>query len=146
MSNSKVQLGRLGEQLVADFFGVQINENFYDTEKDLTLSDGTHVEVKTQNRHPQGMFTIRSPYNTRGLNNVIKCFIVDRLLFVEYDSSDTITIWECTNRKKYKTFTTRDGRDMIGFPISEMQVLEVHVDSNLARKMRSLSQSKLVGV
>lgn len=144
--NTKVELGMLGEALVAKHFSLQLNENFYDTEKDLIFPDGTTVEVKTQNRHPRGWFTIRSPYNGKGLNNVIKCFTVDRLIFVEFDTTNEVKLWECTNRKKYDTFTTRDGREMIGFPINLMTLIHVEKNPDLARKMRSLTQSKLLGV
>lgn len=52
------------------------------------------------------MFTISSINNGNGLENIIKCFTVDKLVFLEYDSTDFIRIWLCTNRKNYDIFTT----------------------------------------
>lgn len=133
----------LGEELVAKIMSATLSENKYDTEKDGVLQDGTEIEVKTQNRHPtKKMFTISSVYNgSLGLTNIIKCFTVDTLLFVEYDHTDFIKIWSCVNRKKYEIFVTKTGKEMIGFPISEMELLHHIKDPELASKMRSLSQS-----
>lgn len=144
MSN-KVKLGKIGEELVAKYFGVPINEDFYDTEKDLLLPDGTKVEVKTQNRHPtKHLLTLRASNDRKGLNNLLKCFTVDRLIFVEYDHSDVITLWECVNRKEYEIYTTSPAGGlitMVGFPIKNMSVLDTITDAKLASEMRSLSSS-----
>lgn len=138
-------MGSLGENLVSKLMGVVLSEDKYDTIKDGILPNGSEIEVKTQNRHPtKNMFTISSVYNgSLGLTNIIKCFSVDNLVFVEYDSSDYIKIWLCTNRKKYDIFVTKSGKEMIGFPISEMTLLHNHYDPELANKMRSISQSSV---
>lgn len=139
--NKHVQLGLLGEALVAEHFGVPINENLFDTEKDLVV-DGKTVEVKTQNRHPtKSLLTIAAPVGSLGLNNFAKCFHVDSLIFVEYDSSDTIRIWECVDRMKYETYITKAGKAMIGFPIERMSLLASYNRPQLASQMRSLSSS-----
>ena len=137
------ELGRLGERFVAHVMNVTLSEDKYDIKKDGILPDGSEIEIKTQNRHPtKDMFTISSVYNgSLGLTNIIKCFSVDNLVFVEYNSTDYIKIWLCTNRKKYDIFVTKSGKEMIGFPISEMTLLHDHYDPELATKMRSLSKS-----
>lgn len=139
--NKQVQLGLLGEALVANHFGVELNENFYDTHKDLVV-DGRTIEVKTQNRHPtKQLLTISAPNGNIGLSNFAKCFHVDHLIFVEYDSSDIIKVWECIDRMNFKTYTTKNGKAMVGFPIEDMKLLKEHTDPQLARQMRSLSSS-----
>jgi hypothetical protein len=143
MSNVET-MGSLGENLVSKLMGVVLSEDKYDTVKDGILPDGSEIEIKTQNRHPtKDMFTISSVNNGNGLPNIIKCFSVDNLVFVEYDSTDYIKIWLCTNRKKYNIFVTKSGKEMIGFPISEMTLLHDHYDPELAKKMRSISQSSV---
>lgn len=143
MSN-KVKLGKIGENLVADFYNIPINENFYDKEKDLLLPNGETVEVKTQNRYPgKDLFSIRASVDKKGLNNVLKCMTVDHLVFVEYDKSDIIKLWECTNRKLYQIYTTSDMRTMIGFPISHMKLLHTYNNPHIAAQMKGLSQSSM---
>lgn len=138
------ELGRLGERFVAHVMNVTLSEDKYDIKKDGILPDGSEIEIKTQNRHPtKDMFTISSVNNGNGLENIIKCFTVDKLVFLEYDSTDFIRIWLCTNRKNYDIFTTTTGKEMIGFPISEMELLHKIEYPELATKMRSLSQSSV---
>jgi hypothetical protein len=107
--------------------------------KDLVLNESNlNVEVKTQNRDKyRNMFTV----NTMNKNQVEKCVSVDRLFFVEYDTSDTIKIWECVDRT-YNIFETRDGRLMAGWDISKMNLLHEVNDIELLNKMKSLSQSR----
>ncbi len=143
MSN-KVKLGKIGENLVASFYNIPLNENFYDKEKDLILPNGETIEVKTQNRYPgKNLFSIRSSMDRKGLNNILKCMTVDHLIFVEYDKSDTIKLWECTNRKLYEIYTTSDMRTMIGFPISQMKLLHTYNNPHIAAQMKALSQSSM---
>ena len=145
MSN-KVTMGKLGEKLFLDLFGGVQSSDEYDKIKDITL-DGRHVEVKTQNRHPtKAMFSIQDAkiYNGSiiGIDNVIKCFNVDRLIFVEYDHSNTIKIWECPRPRLYERYVAKsNGLGMIGFPISQMDLLHEHKDAQLANTFKSLSQS-----
>ena len=143
---NKEKLGKIGETLVSKLLNATLSENKYDTVKDMVELDGTNVEVKTQNRHPRGFFTINVEHKT----NMNKCLTVDRLIFVEYDSTNTIKIFECTDRS-YEFIQTKPtlrepmGRIMAGFPISKMTLLKSIDDSNLASEMRSLSGSKFFG-
>jgi len=143
MTNKEL-LGRLGEELVANILGATLSEDKYDMKKDMILADGTCVEVKTQIRHPtNNCMTINSAHS----NNISKCLTVDRLVFVEFDDSDTIYVRECIERENYITYRTRPapgyphGRDMIGWPISKMRPIKEVYDPTLASKMRSLSSS-----
>lgn len=141
---NKEKLGKLGEDLFVQHFGGTLSENKYDSIKDLIL-DGKTVEVKTQNRHPNGSFTINAEHTT----NMNKCLKVDRLIFVEYDQTDSIKIYECTDRQNYSMVQTRPtfkepmGRVMVCWPISKMKQLATINDADLASQMRTLSGSRL---
>jgi hypothetical protein len=143
MTNQE-KLGKLGEQLVANMEEATLSEYKYDSEKDMIQSDGTTIEVKTQNRHPNGCFTV----NAMHVTNLNKCLKVDRLIFVEYDSSEYIKVYECTDRK-YKLVNTRptkrepEGRIMVCWPIDKMKLLKTISNSELATEMRNLSNSRL---
>lgn len=140
---NKEKLGQIGEKLVANLLNATLSENKYDTVKDMVELNGTNVEVKTQNRHPRGFFTINVEHKV----NMNKCLTVDRLIFVEYDASNIVKIFECTDRS-YEFIqtkpTTREpmGRVMAGFPINKMTLLKSIDDAKLASEMRSLSGSK----
>lgn len=139
MSNEK-ELGDIGEKIVSEFLEAVLSENYYDSTKDMTDKNGKKVEVKTQNRHPyKNCFSIKAD----GLTNVKKCLNVDRLIFVEYDKSDMIKLWECKNNKSSVfSYTTNSGKKMYGWPIKEMTLLHTISDKNLTQKMRKLSNSK----
>jgi hypothetical protein len=141
---NKEKLGQLGEHLFIHVFGGKLSENKYDTSRDLIL-DGKDIEVKTQNRHPtQDTFAVSS---SKHLQNVLKCMVVDRLIFIEYGHTDEIKIWEVVDRKSYMIYTTRpttyypQGLTMVGFPISKMKLLHTYIDGHLANQMRDLSSS-----
>lgn len=138
------KLGKLGEDLVAGLLSAELSENKFDSVKDMTEADGTKVEVKTQNRHPNGSFTV----NAMHVTNLNKCLSVDRLIFVEYDETEFIKVYECTDRK-YRLINTKptryepEGRIMVCWPINKMkQLAEIH-NPELAAEMRSLSNSRL---
>jgi hypothetical protein len=142
MTNKEL-LGKLGEDLVADLLQAELSLYKYDSDKDMTEKDGTKVEVKTQNRHPNGSFTV----NAMHVTNLNKCLSVDRLIFVEYDSSDYIKVFECTDRT-YRLINTRptqrepEGRIMVCWPINKMKKLAEINNPSLASKMRELSNSR----
>lgn len=143
MTNEE-KLGKIGELLVSKLEDAVLSEYKYDSTKDMTTKDGVKIEVKTQNRHPNGSFTVNAMHAT----NLSKCMTVDRLIFVEYDSSDIIKIFECTDRD-YKIVNTKPtarepmGRIMCCWPISKMKKLAEINDYKLASEMRSLSNSRL---
>ncbi len=146
--NQKVTMGKLGEQLFIELFGGVQSPDEYDRVKDIVL-DGRHVEVKAQNRHPtKSVFAIRDVYihngSVLGVDNVIKCFNVDRLIFVEYDHTSIIKLWECPRPRLYERYITKSNNlGMIGFPISQMNLLAEHENVKLANTFKSLSQSKV---
>ena len=143
MSN-QVKLGKLGENLVAQLMGATLVDDPYDSVKDLLMPNGETIEVKTQNRHPtKPLLTISAVNSGNGLTNVMKCLTVDHLIFVEYDYSDIIKVWRMRwkNRRYYHMYTTRQGKQMIGFEISKMNLIAEHEDKKLAEQMRNLSQS-----
>lgn len=130
------ELGDLGEDLVIKLFGGVKSSNIWDSEKDLTIQ-GQSIEVKTQVRwRSKGWFTV-----SLGHTNLIKCQNVDHLLFVEYDNTDIIKVWECFNRTPTE-FKTRSGRCGWAWNIGEMRLLAATNNPQLAQKMRSLSKSK----
>lgn len=144
MMTNREKLGLLGEILVASMLGAERSQDKYDSNKDMILSDGTEIEVKTQNRHPNGTFTI----NTKHQSNFLKCMSVDRLIFVEYNLTDYIHIYECMERPRYQSFTTHptdrdpNGRNMIGWPIDRMKLLRQINNAELSSEMRRLSGAK----
>ena len=115
---NKEKMGFLAEQLVFDYYNGEQSTDKYDSKKDGMILDET-AEVKCQNRHPFGYFTV----NTAWKNQVPKCKSVDRLFFVEYDNSPDAILWECIDRNDTKEITTRDGRIMCGWPISKMKMI-----------------------
>lgn len=134
---NREELGRIGERLVQLLFGGEISTNPYDSQKDLII-DGLNVEVKTQNRCTfNNTFTVNTKYRT----NFNKCVHVDRLLFVEFDDTAIITVWECIDRKSGETFTTSDGRRMFGWHVDKMKHLESIRSDVLSSRMRRYSNS-----
>lgn len=138
-TSKKSKLGDLGERVAAQALNATRNSNWWDPNGDMTLNEsGDESEVKTQRRDIyRNMFTV----NTMHANQVEKCVNVKRLFFVEYDESDVVKIWECTDRQ-YTIYETRDGRLMAGWPISKMILVREIEDKSLAKEMRSLSQSR----
>ena len=95
------------------------------------------VEVKCQNRHPYGYFTVNSAWK----NQVPKCKTVDRLFFVEYDNSPDAMLWECIDRNNTKEIITRDGRRMVAWPISKMKLITTF--KGQGDKLREYTSSKI---
>jgi len=133
---NKEKMGFLAEQLVFDYYNGEQSTDKYDSKKDGMILDET-VEVKCQNRHPFGYFTV----NTAWKNQVPKCKSVDRLFFVEYDNSPDAILWECIDRNDTKEITTRDGRVMCGWPISKMKMITTFKDKG--DELRKFTSSKI---
>ena len=115
---NKEKIGQIGEQIVQNLLGGTLSENKFDMNKDLTLEDGTEVEVKTQNRWVNdNSFSL----NTAHFNQLPKCVSVDRLIWVEYGRNDYINIYEDT--KRVYTIKKAGYRDAAAFPISGMTLL-----------------------
>ena len=139
MNSNKHRLGDIGEKIVARLENAIGSTDRYDTIKDLIDGQGKLIEVKTQNRHPSmGVFSIGADK----LTNREKCMNVDRLIFVEYDSSPEIKVWECGPRENTLRYRTNSMKNMIGWPISEMTLLHTVNSPDLASRMRELSQSE----
>ena len=115
---NKEKMGYLAEQLVFEYFKGTQSVDKYDSKKDGMIGNET-AEVKCQNRHPYGYFTVNSAWK----NQVPKCKTVDRLFFVEYDNSPDAMLWECIDRNNTKEIITRDGRKMVAWPISKMKLI-----------------------
>lgn len=138
-TTNKHRLGDIGEKIVAHLENAIVSTDRYDIVKDLIDSQGKLIEVKTQNRHPSmGVFSIGADKQT----NREKCMNVDRLIFVEYDSSPEIKVWECGPRQNFVRYRTNSMKNMIGWLISEMTLIHTVNSLDLASKMRSLSQSE----
>ena len=153
--SKQVTMGTLGEELFIKTFGGVRSGYEFDSDKDIIMEyivndeiRYTHVEVKTQCRFPaMGVFSIEDVhlnknYNIAGVDNIIKCFNVEKLIFIEYDETDVIKFWECPQPRKYKKYTTNKGKKMIGFPISQMTLIHELNDPVWANKIRSLSQAE----
>ena len=133
---NKEKMGYLAEQLVFEYFGGEQSTDKYDSKKDGMILDKT-VEVKCQNRHPYGYFTVNSAWK----NQVPKCKTVDRLFFVEYDNSPDAMLWECIDRNNTKEIITRDGRKMVAWPISKMKLITTF--KGQGDKLREYTSSKI---
>jgi len=133
---NKEKMGFLAEQLVFDYFSGEQSTDKYDSKKDGMILDET-AEVKCQNRHPFGYFTV----NTAWKNQVPKCKSVDRLFFVEYDNSPDAILWECIDRNDTKEINTRDGRVMCGWPISKMKMITTF--KGKGDELRKFTSSKI---
>ena len=140
---NKEIMGRLGEECLAARYDLVLSDDKYDMEKDAKDADGLNVEIKTQNRHPAGFFTV----NMKHTNQVTKCMEVDRLMFLEYDNSDTLKVWECPKTdeaRRPKMIRTRDGRAMAGWNIDKMDMVEEFEDTELVSMLKNLSQRKVI--
>jgi len=147
-------LGALGEDYFVSVFGGIRNNDPFATHGDIVL-DGKNVEVKTQNSYTERGHTYMTIRNAKigekHYTNLNKCMTVDRLIFVEYvadndynqrfnpNDLDRLRIWECTNRVRVHPYTTRDGRHMLGFPLSEMTLLHEEHNPELAAKFHKNS-------
>ena len=132
-------VGDLGEIVFQACFGGIMSDDQFDSTKDLVL-DGKTVEIKTQCRYKNiDAFTVNKAHST----NLRKCLTVDRLIFVEYDSTNEITFFECTDRE-YFTVKTASGKMMACFPIDKMVVLKKLKNSKLANLFRCYSSSKAI--
>jgi len=130
------KLGELGEAFFCLLEQCQRSSDPYDSEKDAVDANGKTVEIKTQARYSyKNMFTVRAKST-----NLNKCMNVDRLIFVEFDQTDTIGVFECIDRSKFVQYTTSKGIEMVGWSISDnMKQLHSIKDKKLAEWMRFLS-------
>ena len=135
-------LGTIGEIYYQALFGGALSEYKYDDKKDLIQVDDKSVEIKVQSRYRHSKaFTANKANKT----NLKKCLTVDRLIFIEYSLSDTILLWECTNRRSVFSATMDDGRVMACWPIEEMTLLKSVKHPKLAEIMRNFSKSETLG-
>ena len=133
------KLGELGEALFCLLEKCERSDDPFDSVKDAIDQNGKNVEIKTQARYAsKNLFTIRSDKAT----NLNKCMTVDRLIFIEFDQTDTIGVFECVKRQDYTKYTTSNGTPMLGWPIDKMLKLHTIKDKRLVEWMRSLSTSK----
>ena len=71
-SNKEI-MGRLGEECLAARYDLVLSDDKYDMEKDAKDADGLNVEIKTQNRHPAGFFTVNIDGEECNVWTAIKC-------------------------------------------------------------------------
>ena len=140
-----VELGSIGEDLVADLYRrqgseVALSENKYDSVKDM-LVDGQTCEVKTQMPYfLKKMFTIK-------VNQYFKCMNADKLIWVEAPSKHNdyrIDIYESPQRgmrefRKYKA----QGRDMYGMNFCDTTLIDSLEGSVDAVRMMRLTNSDM---
>lgn len=131
MKADKEKLGRLGEELVAEVLGGTLSADYYDDVKDMTLADGTQVEVKTQVRWKrENAFTIDDTITGRNLE---KCLEVDMLIFVEPGKNNIIRLYECTDRS-YTVKRPRGIKTFL-FPINRMKLIHETKNPLLCEEM-----------
>jgi len=145
--NMNKQLGDIGEKIVAELLNAKFSVNYFDAEKDLIGPNNETIEVKTQyplHHHSGELCTIRA-------NQLKKCLNVDRLVFVTYDESSQISIYEVPKDRRFnfQTYTARlfrptSRQTMHGWRIDDMKLLKQFTDSFLARQMQELSIAKAI--
>ena len=137
MKTNKEKMGYISERMVFEYFKGTQSADKFDSKKDGTIGDET-AEVKCQNRHYLGYFTV----NTAWKNQVPKCKSVDRLFFVEYDGTPNAMLWECIDREDTTEITTKNGRVMCGWPISKMKLVTTFKDKG--DELRKYTSSKIL--
>jgi hypothetical protein len=142
-----VELGSIGEDLVADLYRRQgsevvLSEDKYDSVKDM-LIDGKTCEVKTQMPyHIKKMFSIR-------VDQYFKCMNANKLIWVEAPSKHNdyrIDIYESPVRgmrffRKYKPKGL--GYDMYGMDFCETTLIDSLEGSIEAIRMMKLTNSDM---
>jgi hypothetical protein len=131
--------GEFGESLVAALYPCEFAYDEYDSTKDMILKySGESVEVKTEVRfRSKNSMTVKATKTQKE-----KCLSVDHLWFVEYEDRDVdakniVTLWNCTERDKYQTTRTKDGREMLCWDINRMEVLHQWSDGKAAFILRN---------
>jgi hypothetical protein len=124
-------VGDIGEVLVKGTFCGQLSKDYWDSIKDGIDFFGQTFEVKTQARmNVDNTLSVAAKQAT-------KCLNVDRLIFVEYDNTKFIKIWQCIDINNHIRYRTQYGKDMIKWYIKDMISLAVISSvplTNLIRK------------
>ena len=140
MGINQSSLGSIGESIVSELLDCTTSTDPYDMIKDMVDAQGNNVEVKTQNRYrSKNSFTVSRDHR----NQLPKCLNVDRLIFVEYDNTNIVSVWECPKPRSYKTTVTRDGRSIALFNVDSMHRIAHINNPQLASLMLSKSQAAL---
>jgi hypothetical protein len=138
MTNDKriKNIGDIGEELVAKYFNANLSEDYFDPVCDMRTDQNKTIEVKTQ--YPFGsMMTVKT-------NQLPKCLEADHLIFVIYDHTDEIKLYDVPkyNRTKFKVYQTKSGRDMAGWNMSNAILLDTIKNHKIASQLQTLSTSK----
>ena len=124
MNTYKTKKEKMGDLFEDEFFermNGKKNPDRWDPTGDGLL-DKDITEVKCQIRYTpkdgKGYMTINKDFK----NQVKKCFDKKvRLFFGEYDKTNFVQVREVIDKDDYIEYTTRDGRNMIGWPIDKME-------------------------
>jgi len=141
-----LQLGFEGEKLVKAIYErmgyiVELSEDYWDPLKDM-LIDGRTCEVKTQ------IPVITQNCMAINTSQYEKCTNVDILIFVEipysnkYGVNETVNIYQALDRE-VREFRTADGRDMLLYPISKMNLIKKVTSTVICKHFESLSNSQV---
>ena len=132
-------LGNLGEEYFHSLFPYLIrSSDKFDETCDFRDAFGRTYEVKTQALHPTlKLFSI----SFNNLTNKTKCSNVDHLIFIEYNETDFITVYECIDVESAIVYITKStNKKMIGFPKDKMKIISAATfNPQLASKMRAAS-------
>lgn len=131
------ELGDVGEDVVATILTATKATDKYDSDKDLTLFDGTEVEVKTQVRWvSENSFSVPSTHTG---NQLRKCLNVERLLFVEPGRNGFVRVYDCIDRS-YR-IKELEGRVSYLFDISKMNLIFNQKSDKICKKMVNLTKT-----
>ncbi len=141
-------LNGLGLVTVAKHLGVDVPSLKFAS---IVDKDGKSVKVKVQNHwnhHTHGKsFTIDVDTKNVALNILGH----DRIIFVDYDDSKSVQLWEMTDKdttlQEYvggaASFQQRDMKRLVMiFPASKMKLLASIEDTTLLAEMKKLSDAK----
>jgi hypothetical protein len=140
MTNEEL-LGKIGELIVNKYLGGILSNDKYDAKKDITLQDGTLVEVKTQPRYvKRNCFTIE---DTKAGNQLQKCINVHRLFFVEPGKNHKIRIYECIDRTYFVDYVHRGNylQKVFCFDVNKMILHKEYVHVEQCTKITELTKT-----
>lgn len=132
-----LKLGALAENLVKKFLKGELSENTYDYNKDGNDLEGKTFEVKCQTAISKN----GEEYLSINADQAAKCLTVDRLIFVYYNDTPSISILEVTERNNFLRYSTKHGDKKVAWKIKEMTALITFDNVSLSNQFRSYSNA-----
>lgn len=132
------EIGRTGEEIVAELLGIVLSTYKYDSEKD-GLQDGKPVEIKTTTRN-----RIMDEYHF-GANQLEKMRGVEYLYIVDiplYSDPQIIRVYRCTKNAKLitnKRFLDGTWKEVVAIPRTRLELVGVVKDDPRIKRLIDLA-------